>query len=126
MSSFPANPSMPLALPCSTSWVGRDRSVEEQVLNLFELMWKRLLRYAVSFGISVQDGEDIVQETFLALFHHLQQNRSDENLDGWLFRVTHNLALKRRLKVVREPVLPDLQELERLDPDPNPEEHMLF
>jgi RNA polymerase sigma-70 factor, ECF subfamily len=37
-----------------------------------------------------------VQETFLALFDHLRKGRSRDNLRGWVFRVTHNLALKRR------------------------------
>jgi RNA polymerase sigma-70 factor (ECF subfamily) len=126
MSSFSANTSMRLALRTSTRWTTHDCSIEEEVLNLFDLMCKRLLRYAVSFGISVQDGEDIVQEVFLALFHHLQQNRSNDNLYGWLFRVTHNLALKSRLKTVREPAVFGLREVERLDPDPDPEARMLF
>ena len=126
MSSFSPNTSLRLALRSSTIWTARDCSIEEEVLIFFDLMWKRLLSYAVSFGLSVQDGEDIVQETFLALFRHLQQKRSNDNLHGWLFRVTHNLALKRRLKSVREPVGVYSQEFERLDPGPNPEERMLF
>lgn len=128
MSSFTANSSMRLAPRASTSWPAEDCSIEEEVLSLFDPMCKRLLGYALNFGISAQDGEDIVQEAFLALFHHLQRNRSNDNLHGWLFRVTHNLALKRRLKALREPVGFDLQELEGLAPDPSssPEERMLL
>jgi RNA polymerase sigma-70 factor (ECF subfamily) len=47
-------------------------------------------------GLPFQDAEDIVQETFLLLFRHLELGRPRSNLDGWLFRVAHNLALKRR------------------------------
>jgi len=67
-----------------------------EVLALFDALRDRLLRYAVSFGISFQDGEDVLQEVFMALFRHLRKGRSRENLHGWAYRTTHNLALKRR------------------------------
>ena len=126
MSSLSINTAIGLALRSSLKWMNRDISLEREVLGLFGLMQTRLLRYAVSFGIPMQDGEDIVQETFLALFHHLQQGRSDDNLHGWLFRVTHNLALKRRRKILSEPAGGDTEQFEILDPNPNPEERMLF
>jgi RNA polymerase sigma-70 factor (ECF subfamily) len=68
----------------------------EEVVCLFDQLRDRLLRYVVSFGLPVQDGEDIVQEVFLALFRHVQQGRSRSNLRAWTFRVAHNQALKRR------------------------------
>lgn len=126
MSSLSTNTAIDLALRSSVKWTHEGISLEEEVLSLFDLMRARLLRYAVSFGITMQDGEDIVQETFLALFHHLQRDRSKDNLHSWLFRVTHNLALKRRMKILNEPAGGDTEELEILDPNPNPEEHMLF
>jgi RNA polymerase sigma-70 factor (ECF subfamily) len=70
--------------------------LEVEILTLYDLLRLPLLRYSVSFGISVADGEDIIQETFLALFDHLRRGRSRAHLRGWIFRVTHNLALKRR------------------------------
>jgi RNA polymerase sigma-70 factor (ECF subfamily) len=42
----------------------------------------------------VHDGEEIVQESFLLLFQHLQHGKSRENLRGWLFGVARNLAFK--------------------------------
>ncbi len=68
----------------------------EEVVSLFDQLRERLLRYVISFGLPVQDAEDIVQEVFLALFRHLQQGRSRSNLRAWTFRVAHNQALKRR------------------------------
>jgi RNA polymerase sigma-70 factor, ECF subfamily len=124
MSSSSAGSSIRLALRGSRA--AQDRALEQEVLRLFDLMRARLLRYAVSFGISAQDGEDIVQETFLALFHHLQQSGPDDNLHGWLFRVVHNLALKRRLRLLRESIGSEAEQTEKLDPAPDPEERMLF
>jgi RNA polymerase sigma-70 factor (ECF subfamily) len=68
----------------------------EEVVSLFDQLRDRLLRYVISFGLPVQDGEDIVQEVFLALFRHLQLGRSRRNLRAWTFRVAHNQALKRQ------------------------------
>ena len=44
------------------------------------------------------DVEEIVQETFLALFKHLKSGKSRQNLPGWVFRVCHNLAVKQAEK----------------------------
>ena len=77
--------------------------LEEELLHHFELMSSRLTGYASSFDLSRQDAEDVVQEVFLALFRHLQQDRPRDNLRAWLYQVAHNLALKRRLRNVAEP-----------------------
>ncbi|MEO8256282.1 MAG: sigma-70 family RNA polymerase sigma factor [Acidobacteriota bacterium] len=68
----------------------------EEVLELFDQWGPRLRRYVGSFGLGSHDAEDIVQDVFLSLFRHVQLGRSRVNLKGWLFQVTHNLALKRR------------------------------
>lgn len=77
--------------------------VEEEVSALFDQFRDRLLRYLFTFGLTIPDGEEVVQEVFLALFQHLQRGRSRENLRGWIFRVAHNLALKRRHQSRRNP-----------------------
>ena len=52
---------------------GKPTPLEEEVVALFDQMQDRLLRYLLSIGLSVPDGEEIVQEVFLALFQHLQK-----------------------------------------------------
>jgi RNA polymerase sigma-70 factor, ECF subfamily len=68
--------------------------LEEEVVLLFDELRDRLLRYLLCLGVPIHDGEEIVQESFLLLFKHLQGGKSRENLRGWLFRVVRNLALK--------------------------------
>ena len=70
--------------------------LEQEVIHLFDQLRELLLRYTLNFGLGVEDGEEVIQEVFLALFRHLQQGKPRENLRGWVFRVAHNLALKRR------------------------------
>src|SRR4051812_43360141 len=68
----------------------------EHVTTLFEQFRNPLLRYLLALGMLIHDGEEVIQEVFLALFQHLQQGKPRTNLRGWTFRVAHNLALKRR------------------------------
>jgi RNA polymerase sigma-70 factor (ECF subfamily) len=71
-------------------------ALEEEVVGLFDQLQDRLLRYLLSLGLPAAEGEEIVQETFLALFQHLQRGKPRQNLRGWIFQVAHNLALKHR------------------------------
>ena len=70
--------------------------LESVVVDLFDQFQERVVHYVLTFGLPLPDAEDVVQETFLSLFHHLELGRSRSNLNGWIFRVAHNLALKRR------------------------------
>ena len=93
----------------------------EEVVGLFDSLRKPLLRYLLTFGVSPADSEEIIQESFLALFKHLSAGRGRENLAGWLFRVCHNLALKHREKSRLLPqVASDVSV--PIDSSPNPEE----
>src|SRR6204780_806267 len=86
-----------LALPARTSTgsLARPSEIECKVIDLFEQFRNPLLRYVISLGLSLHDGEEIIQEVFLALCRHLQLGKSRRNLRGWVFRVAHNLALKQ-------------------------------
>jgi RNA polymerase sigma-70 factor (ECF subfamily) len=101
--------------------------VEGEVLSLFDRFRDPLLRYVCAFGLSVGDGEDVIQDVFLALFRHLHRNGSRSNLQGWLFQVAHNLALRRRARQRRERdrIQSDLDRAHAvLDPCPDPEEQL--
>jgi len=101
--------------------------LENEIIGLFDEFRTRLLRYALSFGLSVHDGEEIIQDVFLSLHRHLQLGRSRKNLRGWLFRVVHNLSLKRRHVAhrIRETIHSDCSLMEKqIDLAPNPEERL--
>lgn len=101
----------------------RPSRLEDEVVELFDQLRAPVLRYLLSFGICVSDAEEIVQEVFLALFEHLRQKKSRANLQGWIFRVAHNCALKQRMRSRREAgrfsYVPDLPaRAEDLSPSP--------
>jgi RNA polymerase sigma-70 factor, ECF subfamily len=100
-------------------------AVEQEVVDLFDRWRDPLLRYLSGCSLAVPDSEDILQETFLALFQHLRRGKSRENLRGWLFRVAHNLALKKLQRTRRDSKnVPDLTIAGDfvMDPGPNPED----
>ena len=102
--------------------------LESVVVDLFDEFQDRVVRYVLTFGLPRPDAEDVVQETFLSLYRHLELGRPRSNLRGWIFRVAHNLALKRRrssrvfgLNLDQHHVL-----AQQAAPDSNPEAHFAF
>jgi len=97
-------------------------ALEEEIVALFDLWRDPLLRYLASLGLAIPDGEEIVQEVFLGLFQHLRRGGGRANLRGWVFRVAHNLGLKRRS---RKPSAAGVEWNWLRDPAPGPEEQLL-
>ncbi len=94
-----------------------------EVLRHFDQSRDSLLRYLYTLGVRGSDGEEVVQEVFLALFQHLNRGRAQSNIRGWLFRVAHNIGLKRlsasrRIETSGDQNIFDNQ----IDPEPNPEQ----
>jgi RNA polymerase sigma-70 factor, ECF subfamily len=99
--------------------------IENEVVLLFGEFRGRLLRYAMSLGIGLEDGEDVIQEVFLSLFRHLRLARSRSNLRGWVFRVAHHLALKQRnSRQKRQASVASNVWLAQADSAANPEEQL--
>jgi RNA polymerase sigma-70 factor, ECF subfamily len=120
-----------LPLPATTvaASAAKPSEIECEVVRLFEQFRDPVLRYVLSIGLSVQDAEEITQEVFLALLQHLRLGRSRQSKTGWIFRVAHNLALKRRdtNRRLGGAMASDSLEAEmHPDPSPNPEEQALF
>jgi RNA polymerase sigma-70 factor, ECF subfamily len=123
--NFAAELSFPISAPAAVS--ERPFEIECEVIRLFDQFRNRLLRYVLSFGLSVHDAEEVTQDVFLALFRHLQRGKSRRNLRGWIFRVAHNLALKQRAanKRLQDTLDADFTILQaKLDATPNPEEQV--
>ncbi len=100
--------------------------IGEEVVVLFEQHRAPLLRYLITLGLNVQDGEEVIQEVFLALFQHLKKGKRGDNLRGWIFRVAHNLAMKQfrstKSKIERASVPIDEVQSEFVSPAATPEE----
>ena len=83
--------SIPIALPISRLETGACEATA-----LFEELRKPLLRYVACLGLSSDEAQDVVQETFLRLHRHVAGNAPRDNLRSWLYRVAHNEARNRQ------------------------------
>lgn len=102
-------------------------SVQSRVLTLFDEHAPQLLRAVASSGLSAEETEDVVQDTFVALFRHLSLGRDGTNLSGWLFQVAHNLALKKRKGILKQRSARwnEMVTQWAVDPAPDPEERLM-
>jgi RNA polymerase sigma-70 factor (ECF subfamily) len=102
--------SISLRLPLSrfASETGNDTG---EATTLFQELRKPLSRYLTGLGLSAEDAQDVVQDSFLQLHKHVAAGGSRENIRGWLFRVAHNAARNcqqsyaRRMGESLDPVL---------------------
>jgi RNA polymerase sigma-70 factor, ECF subfamily len=119
---------LPLPVAASPDGLSAPSPVEREVVGLFDELRDRLLRYLLCLGLSMHDGEEIIQEVFLLLFQHLRQGKPRQNLRGWVFRVARNLALKQRnlnrCSLQNEIEFNDTLSDQCLDRTPNPEEQL--
>ena len=83
--------SVPLALP-----LPRLAADSAEVTALYRELRKPLLRYLACLGLTSDEAQDVVQDTFLSLQRHLASGGDQENIRGWVFRVAHNLARNRQ------------------------------
>ena len=122
--SRPAAPPAEAELP--TAHAEFPAADAEFLVQLFDELRRPLARYLLTLGLAAEDAEEVVQEAFLALFQHLGRGASRRNLRGWLFRVAHNLGLKRRLAARRQASAAALDKLAATQPDrgENPEQQL--
>jgi RNA polymerase sigma-70 factor (ECF subfamily) len=124
---FPGSVVIPL-LPIASAARSADAraKLHEEIANVFDQLRDPLLRYLWTFGLEVPDGEEVLQDVFLSLFRHLERGKPVDDVRGWLFRVAHNLALRRRDRARRaaETQLDTGNEDRTADPAPNPEDRM--
>jgi RNA polymerase sigma-70 factor, ECF subfamily len=76
--------------------VARDRARDEAAVRIIMQSNNRRL-YRIARGILRNDGEaeDVVQETWVRAFTHLEDFRGDSSLATWLARIAMNEALGR-------------------------------
>ena len=124
LSIYPAS-TTPLELPLGADDRGATPAgVRDDVLRLFDACAPAVRRYVRSCGIAPDVADDIVQETFVALFQHLRKGGGRDTLPGWLMQVGYRLALKHRQRESRRGrwLLPWDAKAERVsDPGDGPE-----
>jgi RNA polymerase sigma-70 factor, ECF subfamily len=97
----------------------------EQILALYDEYRPRLFRYIRSMSLDRDQAEEVIQETFMRLTTELLRETDVDNVQGWIVRVAHNLAvdaLKRRARDGMGNSESSVVLESRIDPTLNPEE----
>jgi RNA polymerase sigma-70 factor (ECF subfamily) len=74
---------------------------ESDCSGLFDELRSPLRRYVLFLGLSPEDADDVVQETFFRLHKHFQAQGERSNLHAWIFEVARNLVRDHRKSVWR-------------------------
>ncbi len=101
---------------------------QKQVIEFYKMLRPSLVIYLRSMGLTRDEADDVIQESFLRLVRHLANSGKEDNLRSWIFRVAHNLSMDlyradRRNLDCSETALRLAND--RSDPAPNPEEKYL-
>jgi RNA polymerase sigma-70 factor (ECF subfamily) len=80
-------------------------TIREQVEQIYEAERQNIYSYLLNFGIAAGRAQELTQDTFLKLYLKMSQGDSIENPRAWLYRVSHNLAIR---SYQREPVFDEL------------------
>ena len=62
---------------------------------LVTLFGRRVFSVALRLLRDQGEAEDLAQEVFVALYHHLPDFRGESRLSTWIYRITKNRALNR-------------------------------
>ena len=73
----------------------------EAARELFREHGSAVYRFAAVLMKHHQDAEDVLQETFLKLLHHLAGGGRTDNIRGWLFTVAAHAARDRQRRRAR-------------------------
>ena len=108
----------------------RNTRARQRIIQLYDHLRPSLHAYLCCLGMSPDQGEDVIQETFLRLVRHRAERGTEDNLRAWVFRVAHNLSMdvhrsERRWSHGNDdeshPVI-----RERADPGPSPEQQLIL
>jgi len=92
----PAHASQPTAASADAGLVQRARDREEAAIRaLMQANNRRLFRLARGILRNDAEAEDVVQETWVRAFTHLDSFRGDSSFATWLSRIAMNEALGR-------------------------------
>lgn len=78
---------------------------EASFTSFVEAFQPIVFRWAIGLVGDGDDADDVTQEVFVIVYGHLRSYRSEGSLDGWLYRITRRVALRRHRKAKRRAVL---------------------
>ncbi|NPA92685.1 MAG: RNA polymerase sigma factor [Chloroflexi bacterium] len=87
---------------------------------LYERYGARLYRFFLAYGVDTDMANDLVNETFIRLWEHLDAYQERDRFEGYLFRIARNLLIDKQRQENRFLPLDDRPRQEkRISPEEN-------
>lgn len=85
-------------------WIGCKKRIPRVQNELVKIYTSELIKICRKYTINNEDAEDIVQEALIKILNKIDQFKGDGSFDGWMKRITINIALKKykRLRCKKE------------------------
>lgn len=78
-----------------------DKNLERTFLNLLDNMQERIFRICISYTKDAEEAKDLFQEVLVQIWKSLPNFRGDAALSTWVYRITVNVSLRYKTKLVR-------------------------
>jgi RNA polymerase sigma-70 factor, ECF subfamily len=101
-----------------------NREWRQQTMQLYDALAPKLKQFVRGLGLSKEEIDDVIQESFLRLAAHLREENNEGSLGSWVYRVARNLAMDVHRARRREHEEIDLElepEREPIDREADPE-----
>jgi RNA polymerase sigma-70 factor, ECF subfamily len=102
----------------------------QHIIDLYDELRPSLHAYLSCLGMSSDQADDVIQETFLRLVRCRFEEGAEDNLRAWVFRVAHNLSMdihrfqRRWYRSNDDEPHPVIHQ--RADPGPSPEQQVIL
>ena len=104
--------------------------IRQRAIDLYDCLRPSLQGYLGALGMTPDQAEDVIQETFLRFLRYRWPESTEESQRGWVFRVAHNLSMdvhrfQRRWSINTYDDARTVRR-HRVDPGPSPEQQFLL
>ncbi len=79
-----------------------DPAAFSEFVSLYQ---SRVFRWAMGFTLDSDDAEDVAQEAFVRVYQKAGSYKGEAPLEGWLYRLTRRVALRKGRKLKRRALL---------------------
>ncbi len=80
--------------------------------NIYELFSRKVLNFVYRMVASIEEAEDLTQETFVTVYQKLGSLKDDAKFEPWLFRIARNFVYQKYRRRTPATVSVDLQDEE--------------
>ena len=92
--------------------------------EVYQLFSDKLFAVCLKYSKNYQDAEDTLQDSFLTIFDKIKQYKNEGSFEGWIKRITINVALQKYrksspLQLVKEDEIEESVEIDLEDDDLN-------